>query len=356
MKIWISSIVPILLLTSVANATENSKLNLVLDISGSMSPYTNNIAESVLKIKLHASKHPGLTENISLFSFTDQFEFLVEGDSKDIISSIKTVKSGSGVEDGLIAIDKIVAEPLISNTHIILFTDEGRDVVKNIDLDELIRLAIEKNITIHSVLKTNSYCQSKKIIGVNRHFSGYSINRKWLNCSDSANIESLNKFIKNNNNDYIKLSLSTGGNVWSINSIFGHKKFSYINTSFKAVKLIKESDARNDIAIDSFSHFIASELINSYERDLFVKVKILGELTVGNIITIDASNVVTKEGVEPIELWEWDFNNDGYIDDYSSVINLELKEQGNKLITLWMTSQNQGKTIREKEEINLMVP
>jgi hypothetical protein len=351
MKSWIASILLGLFVTSTVNAETSSRLNIVLDTSGSMNGYKKDIADSILQIKQHSFERPTLIEKINLFSFTNQSEFILEGESDDIFSSIIAIKSEGSVEDGLIAIERILSDPQISDTHIILFTDEGRDVVKEIELDTLIELATEKNITIHSVLRTSDFCRSPQIIGTNSIFSGYSINREWLQCIDINSIDSLDTFIiRKKNKDYINLSLSTGGNIWSMDNIFG----SNLKIDANNQKLDKRN-AQKKRAIDSFSHFIANELSNSYDMNLRADVNITGEIAIGNIITIDVSNVVVKEGFSPVETWEWDINNDGAIDDYGALINFELREQEDKFITLWMISEIQEKIIREKQIIKFNV-
>ncbi|WP_289031496.1 vWA domain-containing protein [uncultured Paraglaciecola sp.] len=350
MKAWLTTMLLGLFVTNTISAATSSKLNIVLDTSGSMSRYNEDIAESILRIKRHSSEHPKLTENINLFSFTNRTAFVIEGDSGDVFSSIKAVESAGGTEDGLIAIEKILSDPLITDTHIILFTDEGRDIVKEIAVENLITLALQRNITIHSVLTTNNFCKSPLIIGTNSMFSGYSIDRSWLKCSDINSMNSLNSFISVKNDDYINLTLSTGGNVWSMTNIFGiggsldHKKSPYTPSQQKI-------NARKDAAIDSFTNFIANEMYSTYETHLRADVNIAGEIAVGNIITIDVSHVIVKEGFDPVESWEWDVNNDGTIDDYGSIINFEFTDLEDRFITLWMTSQNQGQVIKEKQII-----
>jgi len=93
MKRQITIILLSVLMSIFANAQTTSKLNIVLDTSGSMSRYNSEIAHSILSIKQHSAAHPSLTENINLFSFTDQSEFVVTGDNDDIFSSIKTAKT-----------------------------------------------------------------------------------------------------------------------------------------------------------------------------------------------------------------------------------------------------------------------
>lgn len=192
MKSWITSILLACFTISTVNAATSSKLNIVLDTSGSMFRYKEGIAQSILKIKQHSTNYPHLTESINLYSFTDQAQLLLEGDSNNVYSSIKAIKSGGGVEDGLIAIEKILENPLIADTHIILFTDEGRDAVKEIELDKLITLATNKNITIHSVLRTSNFCNSQQIIGIDHTFNGYSANQELLECRAINSVDSLN--------------------------------------------------------------------------------------------------------------------------------------------------------------------
>ncbi|MEP1554691.1 MAG: hypothetical protein ABJJ44_02025 [Paraglaciecola sp.] len=352
MKAWVTTILLGLLVTTTISAATRSKLNIVLDTSGSMSQYNEDIAESILRIKRHSSEHPNLTENINLFSFTNQTAFVIEGDSSDVFSSIKAIESAGETEDGLIALEKLLSDPLITDTHIILFTDEGRDIVKEIAVEHLITLALQKHIIIHSVLTTNNFCNSPLIIAANSMFSGYSSDRVWLKCGDINSMSSLNSFISVKNNDYINLTLSTGGNVWSMTNIFGllgnvsHKQPPYTPSQQK-------ESARKEAAIDSFTHFIANEMYSTYETNLRADVNITGDIAVGNLITIDVSDVIVKEGFDPVESWEWDVNNDGTIDDYGSIINFECTDLEDRFITLWMTSQNQGQVIKEKQIIEL---
>jgi len=312
-KIKVIAILISFLMSVSTTAETTSKLNVVLDTSGSMSRYNSEIAHSILSIKEHSAAHPTLIENINLFSFTDQTQFVLEGNSDDVFSRIKDAKTKGGVEDGLIAIKKIVFNPSIKDAHIILFTDEGRDVVENIELANLITLANEKNIIIHSVLKT---------------------------------------FIKNKNDDYIKLALSTNGKVWSIRHLSGKQSDSIRKQTLRKSNL-DDNNQENYQDTDNFPLFIANELYNTYKRNLYAKVLITGELILGNIITIDANNVIEKQGVDPVESWEWDFNNDGTIDDYGPLVTMNFKEhdQENKQITLWLSSQINGQSIREKQEI-----
>ncbi|MBU2972149.1 hypothetical protein KO527_22685 [Pseudoalteromonas sp. C2R02] len=311
MKIKFTAILICLLMSVSTTAQITSRLNIMLDTSGSMSRYNSAIAHSILSIKEHSAAHPTLTENINLFSFTNQTEFILEGNSDDVFSRIKYANSKGGVEDGLIAIKHIVMDPFIKDSHIILFTDEGRDVVENIDLDNLITLANEKNITIHTVLKT---------------------------------------FIETQNDDYIKLALATNGKVWSIRDLLNKQ-----NKSIRKQALRKPNLADNDQ--DNFSLFIANELYNTYERNLYAKMLITGELSLGSIISIDANNVIEKQGVDPVESWEWDFDNDGSIDDYGPLITFNIREQDKniKLITLWLSSKINGQIIREKQEVSFLI-
>lgn len=302
-----------ILISITVNAQPTSKLNIVLDTSGSMSRYNNAIAHSIVSIQEHSISQPSLTENITLFSFTDQSELILKGNSDDIFSTIITARTKGGVEDGLIAINKIVNDPSTKDSHIILFTDEGRDVVDNIELDTLITRANEKNIIIHSVLNT--------------HFD-------------------------NLNDDYINLALSTNGKVWSIIDLLNKHRKTIRKNSVKKLNL-DDNSQYNYQDTDRFSDFVANELYNAYKRNLYAQVLITGELSLGNIITIDANSVIEKQGIEPVESWEWDFDNNGTIDDYGPLVTFNFQGEKNKMITLWLSSQVNGQSIREKQEIIL---
>jgi hypothetical protein len=343
MRKWIPVlfVMSVLSYTSSAVSVAKSKLNIVLDTSGSMAPFTENIATSILKIKQHNYTSQGLnkdlTNHIGLYSFTEQAELVLKGDSDDVFSFINTVKTNGGTEDGLIAIERILLDPSVFNAQIVLFTDEGRDLVKDVDLAHLISQANKKNITIHSVLNRSIFCQAKHILGINNLSEGYSIDGEFHKCNDRADIASLNG--KRDTDDYVKLSLSTGGLVWNIR------------------KLFKNSQGKFDTerAIDSFALYIANELNNSSDLTYYADVVTSGDLTLGNIITINASNVVGLEEVVAVELWEWDLNNDGTIDDYGPVINFEPKNQGSEQISLWMSRQIDNELVREKQEIRLKI-
>ena len=64
MKIKFTAIFICWLMSVSTKAQITSRLNIMLDTSGSMSRYNSAIAYSILSIKKHSSAHSTLTENI----------------------------------------------------------------------------------------------------------------------------------------------------------------------------------------------------------------------------------------------------------------------------------------------------
>lgn len=338
MKAWLVYIL-LTLSTPPLIANEVPKLNIVLDTSGSMHSYINPIAESILEIKQHSQHDDSATNNIGLFSFTDKIEMVSEGDSNDIYSAIKNIKIAGGVEDGFIAVDKILADETSTGSHIILFTDEGRDVVKDIDLEELITQAIAQNIKIHAFLTTQKLCGTYQTIGFNSDFSVLNEDNTWGTCSQVAKIDELRRNFRPKNNDYVKLALHTGGMVWSLNSIFGGRF----------------TQRERGMQVETFSNYIASELANSESKLFSVNILLSGEIELGSIVTIDASEAETVEGEVSADSWQWDLNNDGVVDDYGPNVNIELTENSPKFVTLWLTADLNGEEFKESHIVYLRV-
>jgi|GEM_PF-4424354 len=304
-----------------AYATSDTVLHIALDTSGSMRYKTKWISDTIFSLKEEAHENSELTSSISLQSFTDKIDMSLEGDDKRIITSINAIKFRGSIEDGFIPINRI-ADKVNDGGHILLVTDEGRDQIIDVSVDDLLEVIIRKNITVHAIIKHKMECGGNEVIGINSDLKGITDKFNYVNCGSPVNLES-------RNSDYIKLSLGSGGHIWNLGKIISHKS--------------------------NYGKFLAQELLEKYGIPFFkAYTHTNGVHSAGSPITFDASNTISEDSAGPVTSWAWDFDSDGRFDDYGAVVAHVFEESGIHKVML-MLSNEQSPSVTQKQIIRVVI-
>ena len=339
-------IIATLFLFSTSIAAQNN-INIVLDNSGSMSKYSQDIAKTVALISQENKDNLARGNSINLYTFTDKLNLEVEGDKKNISTAIEEMSYSGGTEDGVIAINEIILNN--KDAVIILFTDEGRDVVDDIDLDNLINLANKNNVIVHSVIKTPILCNNQEFIGIKRGLLTLNKNGSLVDCLSVTNNSELYEFIDLSNKAYVRLAHESGGMVWSLNSIYFVGDTAYIDRNGK-MELVNSQPHLKLQNIEHFSFLITEEFS---EKHLTLDVSTQGTLSYGEIITLSAivRNKKSKELITPDI--SWDFDQDGEVDDFGPVVNLTFPKSNILTMNVLINIEDNEDITHEKHTVKI---
>ena len=375
-----------LLVSQSTNASEQSPpkantLYIALDNSGSMKNKFNWIGESLFELNHQLEHKSQLPYQIRLYGFSNKSQLLAAGDGDSIVSAIESIDIGSGTEDGLLPINQIASSKgqetnsgistSATNAHIILYTDEARTPLKDIDFDDLLERMKAQNITLHVVVRSLTIGLGEQIINedginiavkdqqsyeeaVNRISPAgldqyYSDRFKQL-CQASQTAQQTSKQAKicntqygkkmwlegynHQDSDYVKLAFATNGTVWDMSAINSNREF--------------------------FAKFM-SKIINGQENEIFYspKVAVTGDTLTGSIkanqmVTFEASSNNNLMKHKPVENWAWDFNNDGMVDDQGPNVMYEFDQAGEYKVTLWSIYDSYN-DIKSKRVISVVV-
>jgi len=339
-------IIATLFLFSTSIAAQNN-INIVLDNSGSMSKFSQDIAKTIALISRENKDNFATGNLINLYTFTDKLNLEIKGDKKNISTAIEKMSYSGGTEDGVIAINEIILNS--KDAVIILFTDEGRDVVDDIDLDNLINLANKNNVRVHSVIKTPILCNNQEIIGINRDLLTLNQNGSLVDCLSAKNNSELYEFIGLSNKAYVRIAHESGGMIWSLNSIYFAGDTAFIDRNGK-IELVKTQPHLKLQNIEHFSFLITEEFS---EKHLTLDVSTQGTLSSGEIITLSAivRDKKSKELITPAI--SWDFDQDGEIDDFGPVVNLTFPNNNTLTMNVLINNEDKEDITYEKHTVKI---
>ncbi|MCJ8273167.1 MAG: PKD domain-containing protein, partial [Psychrosphaera sp.] len=283
-----------------------------------------------------------------LYSFTTETKLLHKGDMIEVKEAAQSMKFEGGREDGLAGIEALLQGKIPAGSHIMLFTDEKRSKVKNIDFDKLLKVLKERKVTLHTFLFHRSvaekaqdgihYVQSKqgKPIAVSLQQNSLKVpldqhnpvfdklfDNRFMSEEMQARIARMPpnraKQFAPGNQEYIKLALLSGGYAWGLPLERHAKQMEQTNT-----KLI--------------GRVMGAKMMNKSVRMLSAKVIVTGDTLTGlnmatQMITFDASYTGTND----VSGWEWDFNGDDEIDDYGPSVYTQFDTPGDYRVKLWLT-------------------
>ena len=327
-----------------ASAKSPSKLYVLVDSSGSMRWSPNWLGKVIEEIDTKLSGSP----QWQLHSFTTKTTLLQKGGMSEVKEAAQAMEFEGGQEDGLMGIESLLKSKIPAGSHIMLFTDEKRSKVENVDFDDLLKTLKERKITVHTFLfhrpvaekaqdgfrlvQSNegkpiavSLNQNSLKVPLNQHspvfnnlFDGRNADERMK--ARIAKMSPANaKRFDDGNHEYIKLALLSGGFAWGL-PLERHSKQAEQNNT----KLI--------------GRVMGSKMMNSSEQTLSAKVVITGDTLTGlnmatQMVTFDASDTGTFD----VSGWEWDLNGDDEVDDYGPSVYTQFDTPGDYRVKLWLT-------------------
>ena len=380
MKKLITSITLLTLSISslLANASEqlSSKANtlyIALDNSGSMKNKFNWIGESLFELNQQLIAQSQQPYQVRLYGFSNKSQLLAAGDGDSIVSAIESIDIGSGTEDGLLPINQIAnsKEQETNNAHIILYTDEARTPLKNIDFDDLLKRMKTQNITLHVVVRSLTIGLGEQIInedGINIAVKDQQSYEEAVNQTSPAGLEQYysDRFKQLCQTSQTAQQISQqakvckmrhGKNIWL--ESFNHQDSDYVNLAFATGGTVWDMSAINSNR-EFFAKFM-SKIINAKANEIFYSpiVAVTGDTLTGSIkanqlVTFEASSNDNLMKHKPVENWAWDFNSDGTIDDQGPTVMFEFDQSGEHKVTLWSVYDGYH-DIKSKRVISVLV-
>lgn len=341
-----------------AAAKSPSKVYLLVDSSGSMKWSPQWLGKVFEDIDTQLSGVP----QWQLYSFTTETKLLHKGDMIEVKEAAQTMEFKGGREDGLAAIEKLLKDKMPAGSHIMLFTDEKRSKIKDIDFDNLLKTLKENKITLHTFLFHRpvaekaqdgfGYVQNKqgKPVAVSLQQNSLKVpldqhnpvfkqlfDNRFISEKMKARIGNMPperaKQFAAGDQEYIKLALLSGGYAWGLPLERHAKQIEQNNT-----KMI--------------GRVMGAKMMNKSVRVLSAKVIVTGDTLTGlnmatQMITFDASDT----GKNDVDGWEWDFNGDDEVDDYGPSVYTQFDTPGDYRVKLWLIIGEE----RQLQNINLKV-
>lgn len=299
---------------------ESPHLYIVLDTSGSMRNNMAWVAEEILHIQdyLFELQANGQELQMSLVGYTDDSEYLAQGNALAVAATIEKIRVNGGIEDGLVPINRLLQEPsLDANSYVVLITDEDRDLVQHITVESIEEMLKRKKIALHLVDTRTRECQDIQNRG--------NVPTNFLQaCMKAARFNGDNKL----KDDYLKLVAASGGQYWPFG---GTKENKHL-----------------------FAESLARELYDKYFTQITVEFELSADRYRGQPIYFDASRYSHKLLPHQVVNWEWDFNNDGIADDYGPFSSYVYNQPGEYAVTLTV-KDDQELPVVEKKSIMLTV-
>jgi len=297
-----------------------TEVHVVLDTSGSMSSKLPAISQGLEQF-MHSEI--GQKVEFTFYSFTDEVTLLGKQTQGDLLTKIKTFGATGRIEDGFVPIQKILSSDIAPHASLLLFTDENRDVVQDIDLDSLVQQALEKKVEIQVVVNQAVDCGGERGIAIDA--MGMAIDPK------GNNIKCPQHEISNKAKDsYLQLALATGGLVWDVNGFEPHQHLKKNTT-----QVLQPAQMA-----DIFSSIMQQKIARKVSQAFDVEVDISGITRVGENVYFDASRSVAKNPDDKVFEWRWDFNGDGEVDDVGSMTSWYFNQSGKHSVHLTLEGRS----------------
>ena len=343
-------------------------LYIALDNSGSMQNKFNWISESLAQLNNQLAQQANKPHQLQLYGFSNQTQLLADGDVDSILKGIKNIDEGDSKEDGLIPINHIATQKNTQNAHVILFTDETRTPMKDINYNDLLNQLKDQNMTVHVVVSSLSIELDQQIVdeqGVNialkdqqsylstinqltnlqltahydKKYDQYcqqkKNGKKPTLCKNEASKRYWSTFYNEEDSYYINLAFATGGTVWDIKKIQSNQTY--------------------------FADFM-SKTITGRDNEITYSPKVLvlgdtlsGKIEANQLLTFEASENLNLVNNRHIEQWLWDFDGDGNMDDQGPTVMYQFDQPGLHKVHLWTYRNSTAGSLQSKRIVQVLV-
>lgn len=291
------------------------RLILVLDTSSSMNSHFSSLQTSMdLLLTAYAESIPtstGLTPKLILLTFPQpELQLLSIPDALDYQDIVSRLKKGGSREDGLAAIDNLL-DAGMTDAQLLLVTDERRFEQQAIDWLQVLAKVRQQRVVVHLVQglgrprsgatdQQSGGALGYRFTSQDRTRAGGADNALvGINASGDISAVPASEQDKRSHRfahtQYAKLAMHSGGNVWVMDGL-------PLSGKFMVESLI-------------------SGLEQLIDRKVVADIQIIGQQRPGEMLTLDASELVYSQPSKEVHSWSWDWQGDGEADDFGPVIN-----------------------------------
>lgn len=305
----------LLFFISLSATAQQPHLYVVLDTSGSMKNNVDWILEELLQVQdlLYAQQQSAEDLSMSLIGFTHKTEMLEEGNALAVGSAIDKLKLVGGVEDGILSISHLLQEKStdMNGSYIVLITDENRDQTQYIDIQELGEKLKRHDIAFHLIdpVDRQNACQG---------FYQQQQSAKYASAINSQQVppcitpkQMRQRFV---DDEYFELVQASNGKAWFIHDMLKPE--------------------------NEFAETVAHDIYTKYMKQMMVDVSV-SDVFQGQPVYFDATRHAHKNIAHQVVQWEWDFNDDGVVDDFGPLSSYVFNQKGEHTIKLTIRDDQQ---------------
>ena len=265
---------------------------------------------------------PGAIEFTLAGFTTSSHELAQQSSHSDAASAASYLRiDKGGTEDGYVAIREVLdAHPGRDEGPItvILVTDEDRDVTDaSITLESLSNYLVANGVVLHVVGYARITCQDHlRAFALDQNGIALRAGTDGLLTCEHANADLVH--------EYAELAWATDGLVWDI---------APVSQRYRA--------SREQIDIQQLISGLTDRILMQWPATSLARVEYWPTSPrVGDVVTFDASDSIASEAGHQITSWAWDFDEDGAVDEYGSVIAKEFRNSGAQRVILSVTDNS----------------
>lgn len=314
---WLAGLLSWTLVGAAAAQPGPHHIGIAFDTSGSLDPGRPAVIAAVQTLAwslvLAAPARAPSDVTLGLIAFTDRAEALSVGGERhfgpdDWPLAAGRMGIGNGaVEDGYLGVAEALRQhPKTLPGHLLLITDEDRDVGKGPGQAELLQTLHERDIVLDALVAVRLVCgDGRRALGLTPQRVGYLQDPSggYALCGDARPDRGRGASVA----DYVTLALATGGTVWDVTAL----------SEARGRTPEQDQSVRDAFAQGYTSAVLGRSRWDGGEGELIPRPQVEPTAALaGQAVFFDGrASGVRGHGV-PVTDWAWDVGDDGTVEHY----------------------------------------
>ncbi len=246
-------------------------------------------------------------------------------------------RGSAGLEDGYQALRLALAaeQPF---GHVLLVTDEDRDVVNDRETFERILQDLEeRSVQLDAVVRVDLTCaDGRKPVAVLPDGTGYVLEQDVLVTCTDVRIRASGGNAETTVPDYVELAQRTGGTVWRLSPLRD-----------EGTRRQRERRSGSTLPL-ALGDVLAAQALERNPRTLVAHASVQpAQVSSGELVTLNgAGSFTTDEGVY-LTAWSWDLDGDGEEDARGDVVATSFDRPGERWVVL-RVRDSEGRSARTR--------
>lgn len=273
-----------------------------------------------------------LNESVAYIGFTMEVTSEFSGTLDDVIDVMQNIEFIESHESVFVALKAVAKNKDFTNATVLMFSDGKRQEMSTEDAEEIAAKFNKRNLTLHAFQHVNASCNNHRALAFNKINQIYTATNTLAQCENQAPLFSSDFEPLGMTKKPGAVAINTGGLFWSISHVEG------------PVQPMNEKTFDSEAVAALLSQQIQANL----QQDLFSYISYEPIQQIADSAYFQVINDLPAKYRQTPDSWEWDFNDDGVVDDYGQNVSYLFPTSGTKNIKVTFKDYDETKSVTQQ--------